>query len=75
MYFYLATANWKICFFFLVLDILYFARGTQKSSILILNILISWAVGYCGDVMFYYFLLAENSGSFNYSPLREIDNL
>ena len=34
-----------------------FARGTRISSSLILNILIGWAVEYCGDVM-----LTDNSG-------------
>ena len=32
---------------------------------LIVNILIGWAVEYFGDVMFYYFLLADNSGCYN----------
>ena len=45
---------------FYFFDILNFERGTRISSSLILNILIGWAVEYCGDVMFYYFLLADN---------------
>ena len=52
---YLATTNGKIFSFF---NILNFARGTRISNCLILDILIGWAVEYCGDVMFYYFLLA-----------------
>ena len=62
MCFYIATANGKI---FFVLNILNFARGTLRSSSSILNILIGWIVEYCGDVMSYYFLLADNSGCYN----------
>ena len=48
--------------FLFVLNILNFALGTRISSSLILNSLNCWAVEYCGHVMFYYFLLADNSG-------------
>ena len=55
---YLSTTNGKS--FLFVLNILNFARGTRINSSLILNILIGWAVEYCVDVVFYYFLLADN---------------
>ena len=32
---------------------------------MILDILIGWAVEYCSDVVFYYFLQADNSGCYN----------
>ena len=53
-------------FLFIVLEyfFLFFLRGTRISSSLILNILIGWAVEDCGDVMFCYFLLADNSGCY-----------
>ena len=44
------------------LNILNLACGTRTNSSLILNLLIGWAVEYCGDVMFYYFLLADIFG-------------
>ena len=47
--------------FVFVFNVLNFVRSTRISSSLILNILIGWAVEYF-DVMFYYFLLADNSG-------------
>ena len=48
--------------FLFILNILNFTRGTYISSSLILNILIGWAVEYCGDVILYCFLLADNTG-------------
>ena len=56
----LYTANEKI-----FLNISNFACGTRINNSLILNILVGPAVEYCGDVMFYYFLLADNSGCYN----------
>ena len=52
-------------FFFNILNI---ARGTQINSSLILNLLIGGVVEYFGDVVFCYFLLADNSGCYTLIP-------
>ena len=55
----------KNLFCCLFLNILNLSRGTWINNSLILNILIGWAVEYCGDIMFYYLLLADTSGCNN----------
>ena len=50
--------------FLFVLNILNFAHRMHISSSFILHILIGLAVEHYGDAMFYYFLLADNSGCY-----------